>query len=128
MASLSILAAVRSSGSCQGSFAGLQLLSALSCFVPVLLLVWRGLLGCFCFARKDFSAHLHPYLSLALEQEARYRQLLLQPMELGEALCKGHRVWGSGKALGTVLWGMDGQARSTLLTTLVLSSILPSGD
>lgn len=89
MASVSISAAFRSSCGCHGSFAGPQLLSVLSCFLPALLLVWRGLLGCFCFAGKDFSAHLHPYLTLALKQEARYRQLLLQPVGPDEALCEG---------------------------------------
>lgn len=101
MASLSISAAFRSSGSCRGSFAGPQLLSAPSCFVPVLLLVWRGLLECFCFTRQDFSAHLHPYLTLPLKQEARYRQLLLQPMESWVRLSVREGL------LETVLWGKE---------------------
>lgn len=103
MASLSISTAFRSSGSCHGSFAGPQLLSALGCFVPILLLVWRGLLRCSCLERKDFSAHLHPYLALPLKQEARYRQLLLQPLGLGEALSKGMGLWKG--FWGTVQWG-----------------------
>lgn len=119
MASLSISAAFRSSGSCHGSFAGPQLLSAPSCFVPVLLLVWRGLLGCFCFARKDFSAHLHPYLTLALKQEARYRRLLQQPVELGEVLGRASGGQSCGVRCGadTRLWCRDATSSTAVSPT-----------
>lgn len=62
-----------------------------------------GLLGCFCFARKDFSAHLHRYLSLALKQEARYRQLLLQLWGWVRLSARERGLWKG--FWGTVLWG-----------------------
>lgn len=67
--------------------------------------VWRGLLRCFCFARKDFSAHLYryPYLTLALKQEARCRQP--HPWDWVRLSARGRGYGALEGFWGTVLWG-----------------------